>query len=270
MKKRTKSVLLNPVKIFLVIMFHLSCCQYIIKAQNNPLVLFGKVGNSRNDILILSNHYGTYTAITNNNGKYRFEEYIKNPDFLNLKIADNQITLFLLAGDTLELNFDLNDIINSIVFKGNREEMNTRLLTLSSGLPAPDFSLRDINGEIVNLSDFEGKYVYIDVWNSACKPCYKEFPEMEKLIEKYKDNNIVFIGISLDRNEETWKRTIIKKELKGIQLFGHGWKSKFAKDYFVEYNPRFILIDKNQKIVYLSAPRPSGGIDKFIDELEGI
>jgi hypothetical protein len=80
----------------------------------------------------------------------------------------------------------------------------------------------------------------------------------------------VFIGISLDKSETTWKKTIERKELKGIQLFGNGWNSDFVKDYSVIFNPRFILIGKDQKIINLSAPRPSGEIDGILNELEGL
>lgn len=77
---------------------------------------------------------------------------------------------------------------------------------------------------------------------------------MEELINKYSQKNIVFIGVSLDKFETIWKNTIERKSLKGIQLFGNGWKSDFVKNYAVIFNPRFILIDKDKKIVYLSAP----------------
>ena len=228
---------------------------------------YGTVINSNRDTITLSNHYGTYISVTNAKGEFKFVEELKYPDFFNLNIRGYNLTLFLFAGDTLEMNCNINDFLNSIDFKGEKAELNKNLIFLSSGCVAPQFSLKNINGELVKLSDFKGKYVYIDVWNSGCRPCFKEFHKMEELIEKYDDKNIVFIGISLDRNGDTWKSTAERKDLKGIQLFGEGWKSDFAKNYFIMFNPRFILIDKNQKILYLSAPRPSGNIEQIFDKL---
>ncbi len=244
--------------------------QIIIEAQDKLLVLYGKIQNSWGDTITLSNYYGTYIAVSNKDGEYCFKELIKDPDFLNFSIGSNQLTLFLFSGDTLEMDFDLKNFSNSVIFKGNEAELNKKLLSISLGKPAPNFSLKDVNGKAVNLTDFKGKYVYIDVWSSDCKPCRKEFPFLEALEEKYKDKNIVFIGVSFDRYEETWRKTVVRKGLKGVQLFGNGWKSDFARDYYIEFNPRFILIDTKQRILYLSAPRPSGNIDSVLKNLEGI
>jgi thiol-disulfide isomerase/thioredoxin len=243
---------------------------FTIKAEEKILLLFGRAENSICDTIILSNHYGRYIAITDQNGKFRFELKIKDPDFLNFNIKNNNATLFLLTGDTLEMNFDNNNFKKTVSFHGLRAKINSELLSVSRGRSAPDFSFKDLNGQQINLHDFNGKYIYIDVWNSSCGPCFKEFPFLEALIENYKDRNIVFLGISLDNKEKTWLRTIERKKLKGIQLFGNGWNSEFTQKYFVKFNPRFILIDKNQSILYLSAPRPSGNIDEILNKLAGL
>lgn len=236
-------------------------------AQEDKLVLFGKIKNSKNDTIVLSNHYGKFVTATNSNGEFRFDENVKNPDFLNFKIADKQATLYLFKGDALEMNFDLMNFNETVRFTGDQAELNQKLFLVSSGKAAPDFSFRDTKNNLVQLSDFKGKYIYIDIWNSGCKPCFKEFKKMNAIVEKYQDDEIVFIGISLDKKEDVWEKTIKKHELHGIQLFGEGWKSDFVKDFFIFFNPRFILIDKEQNIKYLSAPRPSGNIDKILENL---
>lgn len=68
------------------------------------------------------------------------------------------MTLLLLAGDTLEMNLNLNDFSNSLTFKGKRAEINNKLHAISSGKPAPGFSLKNTRGDIVSLTDFKGKY----------------------------------------------------------------------------------------------------------------
>lgn len=241
-----------------------------VKAEDKVMLLFGKADNSKSDTIILSNHYGKYVTTTSQDGRYRFELKIKDPDFLNFDIQNNHATLFLLAGDTLEMNFDNTNFEKTLVFHGQPATINSELISVSRGKLAPAFSLMDINGKTINLNDFKGKYIYIDVWNSACGPCFKEFPFMEALVEKYKNKNIVFLGISLDKNEKTWSSTINKRKLKGIQLFGSGWDSEFTRKYFIKFNPRFILIDTNQRILFLSAPRPSGNIDHILSQLKGI
>jgi len=131
-------------------------------------------------------------------------------------------------------------------------------------MPAPDFSLPDKNGNMISLSDFKGKMVYIDVWNSTCSPCFKEFPILHELEKELHSQEIVFVGVSSDQDKTVWEKTLINKKLEGIQLFSYGENNQFQKDYLIYYNPRFILIDKNGKIVSANALRPSENIIELI------
>lgn len=239
-------------------------------AQESNALLYGTIGNSQSDSISLSNHYGQYFCTTDLNGHYRFDLNIQSPEFLNFHIDDDHFTFMILEGDTVEINFDKLDIQETIQIKENRNRTNNELVALSYGARAPEFSFKDPSGKTIGLKDFAGKYIYIDVWNSGCGPCFKEFPVMEDLIGKYSDRNIEFVGICLDQNEKRWRRTLEKRDLKGIQLFGEGWESEFVKDYHIWFNPRFILIDKDQRIVYLSAPRPTGNIIETFESLPGL
>lgn len=67
-----------------------------------------------------------------------------------------------------------------------------------SGKAAPLFTLRDLNGEQVSLSDFKGKVVILDFWATWCPPCVIEIPHFIELYEKYKDQGFAMVGISLD------------------------------------------------------------------------
>jgi len=158
-----------------------------------------------------------------------------------------------------------NSNCNNDKYKEMINNYYSKLEKLKSGMPAPDFTFPDINGQKVSLSDFKGKLVYIDIWNSNCSPCFKEFPIYEQLIEKYRGQEIVFLGISYDSDESLWKKTLEKKKLKGVQLFANGWNTQFGKDYLVYSNPRFILIDRNGNFISAKAQRPSENIDETIN-----
>lgn len=130
------------------------------------------------------------------------------------------------------------------------------LKNLHIGEEAPNFALESLNDEIISLESFKGKNVYIDVWATWCGPCIKELPAFKRMAEKYED--IEFVSISIDKKEhyEKWKRVIKKYGLTNTQLIAYD-KSDFQKQYgFVEI-PRYILIDKEGKIVSLDAPKPS-------------
>ena len=67
------------------------------------------------------------------------------------------------------------------------------------GEAAPSFTLQDLNGKPVNLSDFKGKVVILDFWATWCPPCVMEIPHFIELHEQYKDQGFAMVGISLDR-----------------------------------------------------------------------
>jgi thiol-disulfide isomerase/thioredoxin len=63
---------------------------------------------------------------------------------------------------------------------------------------APDFTLNDLSGEAVTLSDFRGKLVILNFWATWCAPCRDEIPVFVKLQDEYSDKGLAIIGISLD------------------------------------------------------------------------
>ncbi len=162
-----------------------------------------------------------------------------------------------------------NECSSALYKKVITDEYN-KWKTIEKGAVAPLFSYQDINGKQVSLSDFKGKYVYIDVWASWCGPCKREIPYMKTLEEEFKNKNIVFMQVSLDDNKTDWETMVKEKQLGGIQLWAGGWASTISKDYIINSIPRFILIDKEGKIIDSNAPRPSGEISKVLSRLDKI
>lgn len=67
---------------------------------------------------------------------------------------------------------------------------------------ATDFSLRSTEGRTVRLSDYLGKdVVLLSFWATWCSPCLGEMPELEKLHQRYKDQGLTILGISMDGPE---------------------------------------------------------------------
>lgn len=139
--------------------------------------------------------------------------------------------------------------------------------SLKAGSPSPTFNCSDINGKMVSLESLRGKYVYIDVWATWCGPCRGELPYMTKLEEAYAGKDIHFVSLSCDQNKSAWEKRIQKGDMKGIQLH-MGNKDEFMTKYIINGIPRFILLDREGKIIKADAPRPSNPeTSKLFDEL---
>lgn len=67
------------------------------------------------------------------------------------------------------------------------------------GKPAPAFTLLDLNGNKVSLSDYKGKVVILDFWATWCPPCVREIPHFIELYKEHKDKGLSIVGISVDR-----------------------------------------------------------------------
>ena len=63
--------------------------------------------------------------------------------------------------------------------------------TNKNGNPVENATFENLQGEKVDISDFEGKVILIDFWETWCKPCLASFPTMQKLVEEYPDDFVV-------------------------------------------------------------------------------
>lgn len=146
----------------------------------------------------------------------------------------------------------------------------TLLLTssLAPGSPAPDFTCLDTEGKEVSLSDFRGKIVYMDIWATWCGPCRSEIPHAEKLGDEMRNEDVVFLCVSIDGDENAWKEFVKKKNMHGVHVLSEGeFNSPVSTRYGVTGIPHYILIDREGKIVNSNAGRPSMGAKEEIEAL---
>lgn len=189
------------------------------------------------------------------NGFDSIKSNYKNIDTMLVRINDKQNNGFF---EFLEKNYDSQHANAKLAASAKK--------LLAKGNPSPTFkNYTNYNGTTSSLNSFKGKYVYIDVWATWCKPCLGEIPALKILEKKYHNKNIQFISLSID-DERTagswenakskWKKMVKLKNLTGVQLYA-GKDIQFIKDYQVSSIPRFILIDPKGNIVDANAPRPS-------------
>ena len=129
-----------------------------------------------------------------------------------------------------------------------------------------DFSYPNISSEMISLSSFRGRLVYVDVWATWCGPCIAEIPSLERLQKDYENKDIVFLSVSVDTDKEAWEKMLTEDQLGGVQLWADGW-SQITKSYAIFGIPRFMLVDKSGELIAVDAPRPSSNeIRTMIDE----
>jgi peroxiredoxin/outer membrane lipoprotein-sorting protein len=73
---------------------------------------------------------------------------------------------------------------------------------LASGSLAPDFTVTDVHGKTVKLSDYRGKTVILDFWATWCWPCNQSLPQTEAVVEKNKDKNVVALAVAIWDSQE--------------------------------------------------------------------
>ncbi|MEE4176916.1 MAG: TlpA disulfide reductase family protein [Bacteroides sp.] len=150
--------------------------------------------------------------------------------------------------DALVNSFD--PLLAESLYYVSLRERADKLLALSVGNLAPEFSLPDPDGNMVALSDFRGKYLLVSFWASWCPYCRAENPHLVKVYEQYKDQNFEILGVSLDRNKEPWLKAIDDDGLSWTHVSDlKGWENEASTLYGVASIPSTILLDPEGKII---------------------
>lgn len=160
----------------------------------------------------------------------------------------------------LDLYYDgLKTLTDDSTILANAESRYNTTLKILPGKAAPYFQYATNKGDSLNIDDFKGKPIYIDVWATWCGPCIAEIPDLKR-VEKQFHEDVHFISISIDseRDIQKWKDMIVEKELAGTHLYAPGtWRAQIMTDFGINGIPRFILLDENGIIINANAPRPS-------------
>ncbi len=135
---------------------------------------------------------------------------------------------------------------------------------------ASDFTVKDLKGREISLSNYSGKVVFLNFWATWCGPCKAEIPDFIEAYKQYKDKGMEIIGISVDRISP-------KSVLKFTEKYKINYPVvmstvKIIKDYEPgPYVPTTIIIDQEGKIRhrhigYMSKEKLEGYFLKLTEE----
>lgn len=131
------------------------------------------------------------------------------------------------------------------------------------GDPAPDFSLKTLDGAQFSLADFRGrKPVYLIFWATWCPNCRHEIPEIKKIYRSFHDRMaILAINVSINDSVEKARRYVKKYDLPYAVAFDEG--AKVTRAYGVMGTPTQFVIDRNGVIRYRDAATPRDLAEHF-------
>jgi len=115
-----------------------------------------------------------------------------------------------------------------------------------SDTTASDFTLQDMNGRTVKLSEYRGKVVLIDFWATWCPPCRAEIPHIEKIHNAYKDKGLVVLAISIDQGDWDLVKSFLKSY--GVTYTVLKGTDDVQMKYGVRTIPLTLILDKNGNI----------------------
>ncbi|MCH5240256.1 MAG: TlpA family protein disulfide reductase [Muribaculaceae bacterium] len=130
-------------------------------------------------------------------------------------------------------------------------EMEKKQQELQAGaVPAPSFTLKDLQGKDVSLSDFKGKWVILDFWGSWCPWCIKGFPELKEAYKKYAPE-LEIIGIDCRESQEEWKAGVEKYQLPWVNVYNPEGTTLLS-EYGVQGFPTKAIINPEGKIANIT------------------
>jgi peroxiredoxin len=182
------------------------------------------------------------------------EQYLKNIGDVQIPVIKDWLTMNFLKetyrigsyADALRVSDDYKPLCQNSAIKETIKTMDLAFARIKNGNQAPDFTLEDMNGNKVSLSDFKGKWVFLNFWSVTCGTCIDDYMKYGQAInEKYKDKNIVFLNICFEEDADKWRKKVDELQINGTNVIARGWRNlEICKDYQADFLPRTFLIDK--------------------------
>jgi len=115
------------------------------------------------------------------------------------------------------------------------------------GSPAPDFELKDSNGNLWKLSDLRGKVVFVNFWATWCDTCKSEMPSKESLFQKMQGRPFQMLGILFRDNPRNLAPYFERQKVSAPTLIGN--VDEIAGAYGITGVPETFIVDKNGILV---------------------
>lgn len=187
--------------ITLLLIFTISTAQSKFgKAEVDPIQIqktFKDWSNYQKENIMLSRDFVALDLLSKEIPKESFLNELVNGNYIPIRLkSTDSIYYYKLFKIQPKSDTSIKATINQEAFDALKNfEME--------GKPFPKFSFNDLDGNLVSNETMKGKIIVIKCWYIHCAACIKEFPEVNKLVEKYKDRkDILFISLAEDTPEQ--------------------------------------------------------------------
>lgn len=197
--------------------------------------------------------------------------YIENnPEELFSAISLKNLMSYTIPKDkTIALYENLSIRLQSTKYGKTIKKYLDISLDLKVGDQAVDFQLPGLDGNLIGLSSFKGKYILLDFWSSGCGPCRIENPNLLRNYRAYRDQGFEIISISFDKNRKDWADAVKQDSMIWTTVCDlKGGDGDVIMTYNVYFMPTYFLIDPDGIIIdkFMGRGQLDGKLEKIFPD----
>jgi len=222
-----------------------------IKRKNTQIIKQARV---EQDGMLVTETQKENRALADNEKNYKRQFVVNNNNslFSVMLLTEMVSRKEINATDAASI---VNNFSPKVAASGSAKLLNRTINSMKKadvGGKAPNFTAPTPDGEMISLNDVLGKYTIIDFWASWCKPCRRENPNVVNVYNKYHDQGLNIISVSLDKagQKDRWLKAIRDDKLTWHHVSNlKAWSDPIAGLYSVRSIPATFLLDENGVII---------------------
>jgi len=118
------------------------------------------------------------------------------------------------------------------------------LSQIYNGITDTNFTLPNQNKELVSLTDYRGKVIYLSFWATWCKPCLDNFEKYRHLKYGLEEKGVVFVNVSIDKNRDKAIEYVNRIGINGVNLFADDDLDAITRQFYISSLPLYYVIDQ--------------------------